>query len=89
MKARTLSKRLRRRQWPRRNAPFPSPFSVATPAGAEGWEELYPYYLRFSEDERELEDEPVLVLRRDAQPEPIYPFDTIMVENWWVSLQPA
>ena len=29
---------------------FPSPFSVPTPDGAEGWEELYPYYLRFRED---------------------------------------
>ena len=48
---------------------FPSPFAVATPAGAEGWERMYPYYVLFSRgasaSSRRAE---VLVLRRDAQP---------------------
>ncbi len=25
---------------------FPSPYSIETPAGCEGWEEMYPYYAR-------------------------------------------
>jgi len=29
---------------------FPSPSSLPVPAGAEGWEELYPYYLTFRND---------------------------------------
>jgi len=35
---------------------FPSPFEIETPPGAEGWEELYPYYAVFSADRREYED---------------------------------
>ena len=64
---------------------FPSPFSVPTPEGAEGWEELYPYYLRFREDEQELEESRFWFFDGMHNPQPIYPFDTIMVENWWVA----
>ena len=35
---------------------FPSPFEIETPPGAEGWEELYPYYVSFSTDRREYEE---------------------------------
>jgi pyruvate, water dikinase len=35
---------------------FPSPFDIETPPGAEGWEELYPYGVPFSEDRRDDED---------------------------------
>ena len=35
---------------------FPSPFEIETPPGAEGWEELYSYYMVFSEDRRAYED---------------------------------
>ena len=35
---------------------FPSPFEVEGPDGVEGWEELYPYSVVFSEDRREYED---------------------------------
>jgi len=34
------------------NGRFPSPFDVKTPPGGEGWQDLYPYYLVFSEDRR-------------------------------------
>ena len=40
---------------------FPSPFEIETPAGAEGWEELYTYSSLFSEERREYEDGDVLV----------------------------
>ena len=36
---------------------FPSPFSIQTPPGCEGWEEMYPYYALFDERRRET-DEP-------------------------------
>ncbi|MGQ0848396.1 MAG: PEP-utilizing enzyme [Actinomycetota bacterium] len=35
---------------------FPSPFDIAVPKGAEGWEQLYTYNLPFSEGRREYED---------------------------------
>ena len=35
---------------------FTSPFEIETPPGAEGWERLYPYYMHFSEDRREVEE---------------------------------
>jgi hypothetical protein len=35
---------------------FISPYDDPAPEGAEGWEELYPYYLHFREDRREFED---------------------------------
>jgi pyruvate, water dikinase len=35
---------------------FPSPFEIETPPGAEGWQDLYPYYMVFSEDRRDYED---------------------------------
>jgi pyruvate, water dikinase len=35
---------------------FPSPFEVEGPEGVEGWEELYPYSVPFSEGRREYEE---------------------------------
>ncbi|MQA13331.1 MAG: hypothetical protein GEV09_03915 [Pseudonocardiaceae bacterium] len=35
---------------------FPTPFEIETPPGAEGWQELYPYSVLFSEDRREYEE---------------------------------
>ena len=37
-------------------AKFPSPYDIETPPGAEGWEQLYPYYLRFQNNLRPEED---------------------------------
>ena len=67
-------------------ARFPSPFEVATPPGCEGWEELYPYYYVFSEDRREFEEEKFWFFDGLHHPAPIYPFDTITCESWWVPL---
>jgi pyruvate,water dikinase len=64
---------------------FPDPFAVETPPGAEGWQELYPYYALFSEPRRELEQGKFWFFDGMHNPEPIYPFDTIMTENWWVA----
>ena len=35
---------------------FPSPFELETPEGAEGWEELYPYSVLFSDGRKDYED---------------------------------
>lgn len=35
---------------------FPSPFDIETPAGAEGWQEMYVYSSLFSESRKEFED---------------------------------
>jgi pyruvate,water dikinase len=64
---------------------FTSPFDVATPAGAEGWQELYPYYALISPERRALDEEKFWFFDGMHNPEPLYPFDTIMTENWWVA----
>jgi pyruvate,water dikinase len=65
---------------------FPSPFEVETPPGLEGWQELYPYYYLFSEERREFEEGKFWFQDRMHHPEPLYPFDTITCESWWVAL---
>lgn len=64
---------------------FASPFAVTTPAGAEGWQSMYPYYALLSEERREFEDGKFWFFDGMHNPEPLYPFDTIMTENWWVA----
>jgi pyruvate, water dikinase len=64
---------------------FASPFAVQAPAGAEGWERMYPYYALLSAERRELEDGKFWFFDGMHNPEPLYPFDTIMTENWWVA----
>ena len=64
---------------------FASPFAVQTPAGAEGWQSMYPYYALLSDERRELEDGKFWFFDGMHNPEPLYPFDTIMTENWWVA----
>lgn len=67
------------------NKRFPSPFELPTPDGAEGWEELYPYYYLLSDERREMEEGKFWFFDGMHNPEPLYPFDTIMTENWWVA----
>ncbi len=68
------------------NGRFPSPFEVPTPEGCEGWKDLYPYYYVFSEDRKEFEDKRFWFQDSMHHPEPLYPFDTITCESWWVAL---
>jgi pyruvate,water dikinase len=65
---------------------FPSPFAVAAPEGAEGWERLYPYYALFSEDRRAFEESKFWFHDAMHYPEPVYPFDLLMPEDTWVIL---
>jgi pyruvate,water dikinase len=71
---------------PRAEQRFPSPFAVSTPAGAEGWERMYPYYLLFSDGNREYEDSQLWYQDGMHHPEVLYPFDTITHECWRVAL---
>ena len=65
---------------------FENPFEVAPPAGAEGWERLYPYYSLFSEDRREVEEEQFWFWDSMHYPEVMYPFDMVMPEQTSVIL---
>jgi pyruvate,water dikinase len=65
---------------------FLSPFQVEPPPGAEEWQRLYPYYYFFSEPRREFEEGKFWFFDGMHNPEPVYPFDAIMTESWWVAL---
>ncbi|WP_197077536.1 PEP-utilizing enzyme [Hyphomicrobium sp. 99] len=68
-----------------RKTRFASPFDITTPAGAEGWEKMFPYFALISQERRELEEGKFWFFDGMHNPEPLYPFDTIMTENWWVA----
>lgn len=65
---------------------FTNPFEVEAPSGAEGWERMYPYYGLLSEERRASEESTFWFFDGMHNPTPIYPFDTIMTENWWVAV---
>ncbi|HLK42392.1 MAG TPA: PEP-utilizing enzyme [Thermoleophilia bacterium] len=65
---------------------FPSPFEITAPEGAQGWESMYPYYYVFSEARRPFEEEKFWFFDGMHNPEPVYPFDAIMTENWAVAV---
>ena len=56
---------------------FQSPYDVPTPAGAEGWEEMYPYYLLFDPARREEEEKRFWFYNGMHFPEPMPAFDMI------------
>lgn len=55
---------------------FPLPSQIATPAGAEGWESMYPYYTRF----RPEDDQRFWFYNSMHFPEPMPAFDVITAE---------
>ena len=59
---------------------FPSAFDVDTPAGAEGWKDLYPYYTHFHPARREQDDDTFWFCNSQHWPTPFRPFDTIMLD---------
>jgi len=59
---------------------FPSAYDLKAPAGAEGWEALYPYYLTFQKNLREKEDEKFWFCDSQHWPNPFKPFDAVTVE---------
>ena len=56
---------------------FQSPYDVPTPAGAEGWEEMYPYYLLFDLARRDEEEKRFWFYNGMHFPEPMPAFDMI------------
>lgn len=62
------------------HAKFPSPYDLKTPIGAEGWEQLYPYYLRFQPNLRPEEDAKFWFCDSQHWPSPFKPFDAVTVE---------
>ncbi|MEW5766491.1 MAG: PEP-utilizing enzyme [bacterium] len=60
---------------------FESPFEVKTPEGAEGWEEMYPYYLLFSKERKETEEERFWFCDTMHWTTPLYPFDIFTAES--------
>src|SRR3984885_11051279 len=59
---------------------FVSPYDDPAPDGAAGWEELYPYYLRFRDDRREFEESRFWFADLQHWPTVFKPFETITVE---------
>ncbi len=65
---------------------LPSPFDVPVPAGAEGWEAMYPGHMLFSEDCREWEERCFWFQDGMHHPEVLYPFDSVIAECWRLGL---
>ena len=59
---------------------FPSAYDLKAPKGAEGWEEMYPYYTRFNPARREEEDGKFWFCNSQHWPTPFKSFDTIMLD---------
>lgn len=64
---------------------FTSPFDVPTPLGAEGWQEMYPYYALFGEERRSFDEGKFWFFNSMHTPEPMFPFDLIAVEAAYIS----
>jgi len=65
---------------------FASPFDIATPPGAEGWEQLYTYSSLFSEQRRDYEDAAFWFHDGVHWPEAMTPWDTTFYEFALASL---
>ena len=68
---------------------FPNPHEIEAIPGTEGWERMYPYnYLFTTKDKERKEYEENAFWFNDAlhYPEPMYPFDIIWDEAWFLSL---
>ena len=65
---------------------FASPFDVPTPEGAEGWEEMYPYYVLFDPARREEDDRRFWFYNGMHFPEPMPAFDMITAESCYLSI---
>jgi pyruvate,water dikinase len=60
---------------------FPSPYTVATPEGCEGWEEMYPYYARFDESRREIDENRFWFWNSMHFPMPMPAFDVVCIDS--------
>ncbi|HEX3803347.1 MAG TPA: PEP-utilizing enzyme [Solirubrobacteraceae bacterium] len=60
---------------------FPSPFSIETPKGCEGWQDMYPYYSVFDEQRRETDENRFWFWNSMHFPFPMPAFDVICVDS--------
>ncbi len=67
---------------------FLNPGEVPAIPGTEGWERMYPYYYRFGVDKEREDYENGMLWYYDGlhYPEPMYPFDLIWDEAWYLGL---
>ena len=68
---------------------FLNPHEIETIPGTEGWERMYPYQYQFVTDDPErkkYEEETFWFYDGLHYPEPLYPFDTIWDEAWYLAL---
>jgi len=60
---------------------FPSPFSIETPEGCEGWQQMYPYYAVFDEQRRETDENRFWFWNSMHFPLPMPAFDVICIDS--------
>ncbi|HTU31983.1 MAG TPA: PEP-utilizing enzyme [Solirubrobacteraceae bacterium] len=60
---------------------FPSPFSIETPPGCEGWQEMYPYYALFDERRRDEDENRFWFWNSMHFPVPYPAFDVISIDG--------
>ncbi len=71
------------------NGQFPNPHEIETIPGTEGWERMYPYQYQFVTDDperKQYEEESFWFYDGLHYPEPVYPFDMIWDEAWFLAL---
>jgi pyruvate,water dikinase len=59
---------------------FPSPYEIETPAGCDGWEEMYPYYALFDEHRRERDEQRFWFWNSMHFPLPMPAFDVACID---------
>ncbi|GAA3732433.1 PEP-utilizing enzyme [Salinactinospora qingdaonensis] len=64
---------------------FPDPYSIPTPPGAEGWQEMYPYYNLFLESRRDRDAQRTWFRNGMHFPEPMPPFDMVTSDSAFMS----
>jgi pyruvate, water dikinase len=65
---------------------FPSPFEIETPAGCEGWEEMYPHYALFAEERREPDEARLWFWNSMHFPVPMPAFDVTSIDGPYYAL---
>lgn len=68
-----------------RTVRFPDPYEIPTPAGAEGWRAMYPYYNHFLEQRRETDSAKTWFRNAMHFPEPMPPFDIVTSDSAFMS----